>query len=112
MRVERERYHLYYFSPKPNILIVFSQAASVSTSRLTPLIAATAHPTLPIIHGSFRPLTIAPSTHFSFFPHCNSPISSTNSALAWLGRISHHGPSVSNCSLSNGTFLTTSIFSF
>ena len=54
-------------TPNPNMPTLFLQHASTTSSTPQPLTPATTHATAPIVQGSFRPLTIAPSTHFSFF---------------------------------------------
>lgn len=56
-----------FYSSIGNTLTVFRQAASQTSSTETPLMPATIFPTRSIIHGSLRPFTMAPSTHFSFF---------------------------------------------
>ncbi|KAL8961242.1 MAG: hypothetical protein Q9183_005339, partial [Haloplaca sp. 2 TL-2023] len=105
-------------TPNPNISTEFLHAASTTSSNGTPLTPATTFATFRISHGSFLPLTIHPSSHFSFFTFFHFSFSPSpscprlkTSIPACEGRISHHGPSVSNCNLPNGTSLATSKFS-
>ena len=101
-----------FSSPSPNILTEFFQAASQTSSTDKLLIPATAYATCTIPTGSFLPLTIMPFSHFSFLTDWgNGGAAARYFIEACEFRISHQGPSVSNCSRLNGIFLTTSMFS-
>lgn len=62
-----------------------------------------------MLQGSFLPLTMAFSIHLSFLTAGIVRFSfAMNLKPAWLGRISHHGQSVSNNILSDGSVFTVS----
>lgn len=92
--------------------IEFCHAALQTSSTGIPLTFAITCATRGIVAGSFRPFTIDPFCHFSFFTAFGIDGASVRYFEdACDGRMSHQGPSVSICSRSSGTSLTTARFS-